>query len=148
MNQEVANKMRSSIKRHEAYRRFLYKCPAGKWTIGFGHNLTDNGCDVEIANLWLEQDIKNATDDLFRSLPFVNDMDDVTQAILIEMTFTMGIVKVLKFTNMIEALKKYAKSKSADDRKIVSKEMLDSVWHKECPNRVEEMAYWMETGKM
>ena len=34
------------IKYHEKYRRFPYRCTAGKLTIGYGWNLDDNGITV------------------------------------------------------------------------------------------------------
>ena len=36
------------LRRHEGFRPLPYKCTAGKWTIGYGRNLSDNGIsDVE-----------------------------------------------------------------------------------------------------
>ena len=53
------------IKRFEGLRLRAYKCPAGVWTIGYGHtrNVTRNQRITEAqADLFLEQDVRWALD--------------------------------------------------------------------------------------
>ncbi len=48
------------IKKHEEFRAKAYRCPAGKWTIGYGHTLNVKSTDVitkEQAEYFLKQDV-------------------------------------------------------------------------------------------
>ena len=46
------------LKKEEGFRAKVYKCTAGKNTIGFGRNLDDNGITYEEAEYLLKNDIK------------------------------------------------------------------------------------------
>lgn len=51
------------VKRFEGYREQAYRCPAGVWTIGYGHtgNVHEGQtCTREQAERWLREDLKNA----------------------------------------------------------------------------------------
>ncbi len=39
MTDEVKDALRQSIQDHEGFRDRPYRCPAGHWTVGWGHNL-------------------------------------------------------------------------------------------------------------
>ena len=43
---KTSNKGVEFIKRHEGFRNSAYKCPAGVWTIGYGHTSGVNSGDV------------------------------------------------------------------------------------------------------
>lgn len=45
---KVGKSIRSLLEYHEGYREKLYKCTAGKLTIGIGHNVESNGFTVPI----------------------------------------------------------------------------------------------------
>lgn len=51
------------LKRFEGYREQAYRCPAGVWTIGYGHTggvYEGQVCTREQAERWLREDLKNA----------------------------------------------------------------------------------------
>ena len=51
------------IKKHEGFRAKAYKCPADKWTIGYGHTLNVKSTDVidkAQAEVFLRQDVEFA----------------------------------------------------------------------------------------
>lgn len=51
------------IKKHEGFRARAYKCPADKWTIGYGHTLNVKSTDVitkEQGEYFLRQDVEHA----------------------------------------------------------------------------------------
>lgn len=51
------------IKRYEGYRGEAYKCPAGVWTIGYGHTAgvkEGMSCTKEQATEWLKEDVLSA----------------------------------------------------------------------------------------
>ena len=60
--------------------------------------------------------------------------------VLIEMAYQMGMTGLLKFKKMWRAL-------SAENYRGAAHEMLDSLWAKQTPNRAEELAEIMRTGK-
>ena len=51
------------IREHEGYRAAAYRCPAGEWTIGYGHTSgvrEGQRCTREDAERWLKQDVASA----------------------------------------------------------------------------------------
>jgi lysozyme len=79
--------------------------------------------------------------ELYRFLPFAQSLDDIRKAALIELTFNVGIEKVIQFRKMIDALKN-------KDFELASNEMLDSEWAKEVGNRANKLSAWIKTGEM
>lgn len=60
---KTSNKGIELIKRHEGFRANAYKCPAGVWTIGYGHTRGVNNGDVitkEQGERLLRQDLQEA----------------------------------------------------------------------------------------
>ncbi len=54
----------SQLKTDEGFELKPYKDTQGKLTIGYGHNLTDNGISLSIAEQLLQDDINIATENL------------------------------------------------------------------------------------
>ena len=124
--------------RHEGLRLSLYKCSAGKLTIGVGHNLEANGISKEIAMLILKEDIENCKKDLCK-YDWFNDLDQVRQDAMIDMCFNLGLPTMLKFKNMIAALLR-------NDFNVAAEEMLNSNWHRQVGKRAEELAGMVRFG--
>jgi len=142
------------IKRHEGYRQQSYRCTAGKLTIGYGYNLTANplrlstleinynqmhGIGKHEAERLLKLMIAKITDQLEEALPVINRINTVRQDILINMTYNLGLVGLLKFKKMILALEKKDYQKAAA-------EMLNSKWKDDVGERAQELATQMITG--
>lgn len=56
----ISEKGLDMIKRYEGCRLTAYKCPTGKWTIGYGHTsgiIEGMTCTAQQADMWLLQDI-------------------------------------------------------------------------------------------
>lgn len=112
-----------SIKEHEGLRLKVYECPAGKQTIGFGRNLEDRGITKKEAEYLLMNDLLDIKLELEDNIPFFDSLDEVRRNVLIEMAYNMGVPNLLKFKNMLRALK--------EERFLsASQEMLDSKWHR------------------
>lgn len=92
------------IDENEGDRLKVYKCPAGKWTIGRGRNLEDKGISQPESDLMLANDIEEAHIEL-KGIEFYNDLSDVRKAVLIDMAHNLGFVGLMKFKNMMEALR-------------------------------------------
>ena len=142
------------IKRHEGYKPHTYRCTAGKKTIGYGYNLSANplklsslelqhaqlvGMGEYEAERLLKLMIAKVTDQLEEALPVINRLNTVRQDVLINMTYNMGLVGLLKFKKMLLALEK-------KDYQKASIEMLDSKWKDDVGDRAPELATQMITG--
>jgi lysozyme len=94
--------------------------------------------EVEAERL-LKLMIAKITDQLEEALPVINRLDHVRQDILINMTYNMGLVGLLKFKKMILALEK-------KDYQKASIEMLNSKWSSDVGHRAQELATQMIKG--
>lgn len=129
-----------SIKKNEGFRSRLYKCPAGKWSIGYGRNLEDCGLSELEAEYLLKNDITCSKLELYTNFPWAGQLDNARKNVLIEMVFNMGISRFKGFKKMLAACQKGEWDKAAD-------EMLDSQWHKQVKKRAETLAEIMRKGK-
>lgn len=121
-----------TIKRHEGLRLKPYLCTAGKLTIGYGRNLETNGISGDEAEYLLKNDIERATWACYERIPFFSDAPFQVQDVLVNMCFQLGINGLLAFKKTLKLLeeKKYSEA---------SKEMLNSNWAKQTPNRAKEL---------
>ena len=123
------------IKKHEGFRQYPYKCTAGKLTIGYGRNLDDVGISKEEADYLLDMDLDKHTEELDKVITWAVPKD--VYAVLVDMHYNLGHERFMQFRKMIECLKKL-------DFKGAAKEMLESKWAKQVPNRAAELANIME----
>lgn len=127
------------LKKHEGYRRHPYLCTAGKWTVGYGRNLAAVGVSEEEATYLLERDVLWAITHL-RGESYWLDLNDVRQAVLINMVFNLGWAGFNKFRRMIARIKD-------KDYTGAAAEMLASGWAAQVKGRATELAKMMETGQ-
>jgi len=139
-------KLIDQLKRHEGLRLRPYKCTAGKWSIGYGCNLTDAGIDHE-GLVWnksyAERVLRNHVGKcnvVFPDIKTYQSLNPCRQAVLTNMVFNIGSGGVLRFKRMLSAL--YRK-----DFEDASKEMLNSRWAKQVGSRATELAEQMRTGE-
>lgn len=127
------------IKHDEGYRDRLYKCTAGKWTIGWGRNIEDNGISPDEAELMFQNDLKRAIKDLQQYSWYLTAPDSVKKA-LINMSFNLGLPRLLGFKKMIRALidKNYTQA---------AIEALDSNWAKQVGQRAQDIAVMMRDAR-
>ena len=124
------------IKKHEGKRLKLYECPAGKLTIGYGHNIEDNGISNAVAELMLQEDIEAAERDARLAFDFFGALSPVRQSVVIMMLFNLGLPRLLGFKKMIMAL-------AQGDHEKASIEMLDSKWARQVGYRAAELSAMM-----
>ncbi len=127
------------IKRHEGLKLKPYKCTAGKLTIGYGRNLEDRGIDKDEAEQMLLRDMCEVEEQLFDK-GLLDGLNDARKAVLINMGFQLGITGLLKFKRMLSALVNH-------EYELAAKEMLDSRWAGQTPNRAKELSDQMATGE-
>lgn len=127
------------IKYHEKYRRFPYRCTAGKLTIGYGWNLDDNGITVEQATYILDQQVR-AVRVTLSAEPYWINLGVVRQAVITDMAFNLGWPKFALFKRMRAALGEHAYSRAAD-------EMVNSNWYKQVGTRSKRLVGMMRSGQ-
>ena len=95
------------LKEHEGLRLKLYQCPAGKISIGYGHNIQDNGLSKTACEFILFEDIEEAIRNLYAvfSKEFFDKLKDNQKIALIDMMFNLGLSKFLTFKRFITAVK-------------------------------------------
>ncbi len=150
------------LRLHEGLKLQVYRCTAGRRTIGIGRNLDDNPLtSAEIAHLgrasiaetgiteeeawWLlDADIAKATAELRRALPFFPSLDEVRQAVLIDMCYNLGWPKLSLFRQTLAAM-------AAQNYRGAAGMMLRSRWAIQVgklPNqRAGRLSRMMETGQ-
>lgn len=84
------------IKHFEGFFPKVYKCPAGKWTIGYGHLTSSHHAPVteKEAEQLLKEDLVEAYFDLKRNAPFMVEDEDIEPCkamALISWIFNLGV---------------------------------------------------------
>lgn len=142
------------LKRHEGFRAKSYKCSAGRWTIGYGHNIEAApipGCISSrpgdlvlskpdaVALLWL--DLQVCENQVKRELSFYQPLDAVRRAVLLNMCFNMGIRGLSKFRGTLACI-------SNRQWTDAGYHMLKSLWARQVGARARELAEMMRTGTL
>ena len=134
-----------------------YKDHLGYSTIGIGH-LTDKRkggslpnwaqkeldaygrlSDASVDKLF-EEDLAFYDSELRRRIPWVNDLDEVRYAVLLDMAFQMGVDGLLGFKNTLAMIRNGDYSKASEGMK-------NSLWYSQTPNRADRRRAQMLTGK-
>lgn len=132
-------------KKFEALRLKVYKCPAGKWTIGYGRNLEDVGISKTEAEYLFKADFNRAIQDVMALCnKFGVDYKNLSEArffVLTDMAFNLGYDRLSKFKKLFSALKKGLYDDAA-------KEMKDSLWYKQTGDRAKTLIKIMKTSSL
>ena len=119
--------------RDEGLKLEIYKCTAGKITIGVGRNIEDRGITTSEARLLLANDVDIISDELTNNFPWWVSMPEPAQRALANMAFNLGVPRLSQFKNMLAALEK-------GDYNVAAKEALDSNWAKQVGDRANRIA--------
>lgn len=137
------------LKYHEGCRLSPYTCPAGFLTIGFGHNLDSDPIDgiqrgVEISLIRAEEilaaDIAAKRAELIAVLPWVDELDDVRRAAMLDLAFNLGVAGLLKFTRTLEYVK-------AREYALARKALLQSRYATQVGKRARRIGRMLSTGQ-
>lgn len=176
----------SLIELSEGYRRFVYRCPAGKLTVGIGRNVEDRGISEEEARYLLDReavgfqpselrcrvyrggdglyrigygrdlervgirreeashllsnDISDARALLSTNEHFWNELDEVRQAVCIDLVFNLGWAGYKSF-------KKFRVALEVGDFETAGDELYDSKWRTQTGNRARRNIEMIRTGE-
>lgn len=129
----MIDQLRDDLIRDEDVRLKPYRDSVGKLTIGCGRNLDDVGISRDEADVLLDNDMAGVFRDLDREIPWWRMLPDDAQRGLANMSFNLGITRLLKFRRMIAALK-------ARDYHNAAEEALDSKWASQVGPRAHRIA--------
>ena len=76
--------------RNKAGRHALYRCPAGKLTIGHGHNVEDLGLSDAVVDMIDEENLAAALAELDQRIPWWREHPKEVGIVLFDMMFNMG----------------------------------------------------------
>lgn len=159
-------KLFEQLYRDEGCKLVPYQCTEGFWTIGVGRNLETNGLSTqeqelffgntmsstEVINSLKERGISKREahlmllDDLFSTLYSLStrlsfaDHIDARVAVFINMAYQMGVSGLFKFKRTLAYF-------NAKDYEACAKELLDSVWAIQTPERAARLSIQMATGE-
>lgn len=130
------------LKIDEGCRLTAYQDTVGVWTIGYGHTggvkKGDKITQKEAEEFLLEDTLEAARD--ASTLPVGFDgLNAVRQAVLINMTFNLGLTRVLNFKRFLSAVQ-------IRDFDRAALEMLDSKWAGQVGQRAIRLAKLMKQG--
>lgn len=116
-----------------------YKCSAGKLTAGVGRNLEDNGLRPDEIDLMLTNDIAAAEADAKLLFKTFDTLSDNRKAVVVNMAFQLGRDRLGKFLRFRQAVDR-------GDFDAAVKEMKDSAWYVQTPNRADRLIKLMKDG--
>lgn len=128
------------VKQHEDLSLGPYRCSAGKLTIGYGRNLEDRGITKAEAEYLLENDLAIARNDVSGLVANFEELDEVRQAVLVDMCLNLGGPRFAGFEQMILAVQDEEYSRAAD-------EMVDSKWFAQVKTRAVRLVEMMRSGE-
>ncbi len=136
----MRDRLRELLIRHEGIRLKVYKCTAGKLTIGCGRNLDDQGISEIEAQALLTNDMNRVQQCCIDTFPWFKSISVPRQDVVVSMVFNLGLAGFQKFKKAIAAI-------SAADFPAASREMLNSEWSKQVGHRAEELAFIMREDR-
>jgi len=135
----VSERFLARIRQSEGFSRLPYKCPAGRLTIGYGHNL-EHGISKAAAEFLLREDAAHAERLVKSAFAWWPKLTEARLFVLVDMCFNMGIVGLKGFKKMLAACE-------AGDYETAAREMLASRWAAQVGKRARENAAMMKSGE-
>ena len=134
-------KLEDQLIEHEGLRLDMYRDSVGIRTIGVGRNLEHVGLRTEAeARYLLRSDIVAIRSELERSVPWVGDLDEVRQRVLLDMAFNLGVAGLRRFEKTLRLVANGHYGRAAQ-------EMLRSRWADQVGQRAKTLSKMMATGK-
>lgn len=95
----------------------VYRCPAGKLTIGRGRNLEDRGITKDESDMLLATDVLEAHSTLYKELAFYKGLSEIRKAVLMDMYHNLGRSGLLGFKRMLNCLRNGDYTEAAEEMK-------------------------------
>lgn len=132
------DEMLDFIKENEGFRSKKYRCPAGKWTYGYGYNasahgipakhvdaiLSDRGVTEEEAEELLTDEVANCISSCKVIVPGFSNLSRGRQRAMVDMCFNLGPSGLGKFKVMLGCI-------GQGDFEGAAKAAMNSKWYKQ-----------------
>ena len=128
-----------NIKESEGFVEHVYNDSLGIPTIGYGFAIKDLILDEDIAEEILLRKVKALALRVQNKFDWFNTAPDIIKEVVIEMCYQLGLGGFSKFKKTISYLEK-------ENYLEASKEMLDSKWAKQTPNRAKKLSKIVESA--
>ena len=159
MTPDTFTKLTSLLHKEEGYRQFPYLDTKGKLTVGIGMNLDSGKYSKEDVARYKRDGIslQEALSELSQEVHFLDIqlsrnalyglLDDVRKAVIVDMSYNMGIMKVYGFSNMWKALYDKQYQQAANEMLWNDKtKTIKTQYYKDVKGRAENLARMMNTG--
>ena len=127
------SKLIEAVKLSEGFRDRVYKDSLGIDTIGYGFAIKDLVLDEDISEMILERKLEALIERVNKRFDFVECLPDEAQEVIYEMCYQLGVTGVSKFKKTLLYLEN-------EEFNMASKEMLDSKWARQTPNRAKRLS--------
>ena len=121
------------LKIHEGYKPKVYKCTAGVDTIGVGFAIKDLELSEDVCDLILKEKLEVLEERFEKKFDWFKTSPIEVRNVMLNMAYQLGYSGFCKFKKTLSYLE-------AADWENASKEMLDSRWAKQTPNRANELS--------
>lgn len=138
-------KLKDLLKTNEGFRSHPYLCTANRTTVGFGRNLSDKGISEQEAKFLLDNDVREVINALRDKIQNFESLPSHVKIVLGDMGFQLGIVGLLKFKKMLHHIEA-GRQGGLEKFENAAKELLDSKYAKQTPNRANRNAEILRTG--
>lgn len=146
----------NQLHEHEGYRNKAYKDTVGVLTIGYGHNCeawpvegvekVGDTITLEQANLLFSNDLSLCMGQVEYALPWIMNLGFARRAVLVNMTFNMGLGSVASGRGLM-GFKKMLAAVEKGDYETAAKEMLNSKWATQVGSRATTLSEQMRTNQ-
>ncbi len=150
---EMDELLKEILEKHEGKKRRKYKCTAGRWTIGIGHNMEDEPLPEEMQRFLdsngyitdemiyelLEKDIEDAINDAWDLYPNLESYSEARQAALIDFLFNVGKRVALQF-------KRFNRAVNEEKWDNAAKYLLESKYARQVGQRAQTIARMLREG--
>ena len=123
----------NQIKKHEGYKSEVYQCTEGYDTIGYGFAIKDLYLSKDVCDIILAEKLAKLQSNISRKFEWFDDSPVIVKDAVTNMCYQLGLSGFSKFKKTIYYLETEQYEEAAD-------EMLDSLWHKQTPNRSQELS--------
>jgi len=116
---ETGSELLDFIKGNEGFKGKPYRCPSGKWTIGYGYNmeahgipegmvdkvLSGKGINERDAERLLISEVAECISACNRIVPHFSELSHNRKIALVDMCYDLGPTGLSKFRNMLNAIR-------------------------------------------
>jgi lysozyme len=136
MDNNLIKEISHHIKEYEGFSSLVYECTAGYQTIGYGRNIEQKGITKSEAEFLLHNDLEQSIKEISNIVKDFNDLPDKVKLVLIDMTYNLGLSKLLTFEKMLDAI-------DAKNWEKAAEELLDSKYARQTKRRARMNASYL-----